>query len=99
MAVQQKLQIPILKEKKMRQKLLIGLAGFVLGAAVMWLPVANAKLTSVPIDTDTDNIGQVIFENYPLYGDHGTWEIIPPVSSPPTPPTKYDVHVVFESGK
>lgn len=83
----------------MRQKLLIAIAGFVLGAAVMWLPSANAKLDTVTIDTDTENIGQVIFENYPLHGAHGTWEIIPPVTSPPYPPTVYEVRIVFDDGK
>lgn len=83
----------------MRQKLLFAIAGFVLGTAIMWLPSANAKRDTVTIDTDTDNIGQVIFENYPLYGDHGTWQILPPETSPPTPPTSYSVRIVFDNGK
>jgi hypothetical protein len=83
----------------MRQKFLIAIAAFVLGAATMWLPSAKARPDTVTIDTDTDNIGQVIFENYPLYGDHGTWEIIPPVTSPPNPPTSYEVRIVFDSRK
>jgi hypothetical protein len=83
----------------MRQKLLIAITAFVLGAAVMSLPSVKAKFTTVTIDTDTANIGQVIFDNYPLNGAHGTWEILTPTSIPPYPPTTADVRIVFDDGK
>jgi hypothetical protein len=86
----------------MKKNIIIAVFALISAASMSWNYLQPVRATADPLVsyTDTDNIGAFVLQERDEGRDFGCYQILPPTTSPPTPPEHpvYDVKVTYDRG-